>query len=168
MFIALSSSLGFLHYPQKSLPLFNIVSISTHCVFHTTLRVVFLNVKLDHVISLWFHLHKKSQRIFMSNRALHSLPLLKVQFTSVTQLCLTLCDPMNRSTPSLSVHHKPLEFTQTHAHQVGDAIKPSHPLSSPSPPVPNLSQHQGLFQRVNSSHEVANVLEFQLHHQSFQ
>ena len=70
--------------------------------------------------------------------------------------------------PGLPVHHKLLEFTQTHAHQVGDAIQPSHPLSSPSPPVPNPSQHQGLFQQVNSSHEVAKVLEFQLQYQSFQ
>ena len=75
---------------------------------------------------------------------------------------------MNRSLPGLPVHHQLLEFTQTHVHQVGDAIQPSHPLSSPSPPAPNPSQHQGLFQWVNSSHEVAKVLEFQLQHPSFQ
>ena len=69
---------------------------------------------------------------------------------------------MNGSTPGLPVHHQLLEFTQTHVHRVGDAIQPSHPLSSPSPPAPNPSQHQGLFQWVNSSHEVAKVLEFQL------
>ena len=69
---------------------------------------------------------------------------------------------MNRSTPGLPVHHQLLEFTQIHVHQVGDAIQPSHPLSSPSLPVPNPSQHQGLFQWVSSSHEVAKVLEFQL------
>ena len=91
-----------------------------------------------------------------------------VQFNSVTQLCPTLCDPMNRSTPGLPVHHQLPEFTQTHVHWVGDAIQPSHPLSSPSPPAPNPSQHQGLFQWVSSSHKVAKVLEFQLHHQSFQ
>ena len=73
-----------------------------------------------------------------------------------------LCDPMNRSTPGLPAHHQLLEFTQTHVHLVGDAIQPSHPLLSPSPPAPNPSQHQSLFQRVNSSHEVAKVLEFQL------
>ena len=89
-------------------------------------------------------------------------------FSSVTQSCPTLCDPMNRSTPRLPVHHQLLEFTQTHVHRVGDAIQPSHPLSSPSPPAPNPSQHQRLFQWVNSSHEVAKVLEFQLQHQSFQ
>ena len=69
-----------------------------------------------------------------------------VQFSSVTQSCPTLCDPMNRSMPGLPVHHQLPEFTQTHAHRVGDAIQPSHALSSPSPPVPNPSQHQGLFQ----------------------
>ena len=84
------------------------------------------------------------------------------QIRSVTQLCPTLCDPMNRSTPGLPVHHQLPEFTQTHVHWVGDAIQPSHPLSSPSPPAPNPSQHQGLFQWINSSHEVAKVLEFQL------
>ena len=68
------------------------------------------------------------------------------QFSSFAQLCLTLCDPMNRSTLGLPVHHQLLEFTQTHVHQVGDAIQPSHPLSSPSPPAPNPSQHQNLFQ----------------------
>ena len=72
------------------------------------------------------------------------------QFNSVAQLCLTLCDPMNRSTPGLPVHHQLPEFTQTHVHLVSDAIQPSHPLSSPFPPAPNPSQHQSLFQWVNS------------------
>ena len=85
-----------------------------------------------------------------------------VQFSSVAQLCPTLWDPMNRSMPSLPVHHHLPEFTQTHVHQVIDAIQPSHPLSSPFPPAPNPSQHQSLFQWVSSSHEVAKVLEFQL------
>ena len=85
-----------------------------------------------------------------------------VQFSSVAQPCPTLCDPMNHSRPGLPVHHQLPEFTQTHVHQIGDAIQPSHPLSSPSPPAPNPSQHQGLFQWVNSSYEVARVLEFQL------
>ena len=86
------------------------------------------------------------------------ITMASVQFTSVAQSCQTLCDPMNRSTPGLPVHHQLPDFTQTHIHQVGDAIQPSHPLSSPSPPAPNPSQHQGLFQWVNSSHEVAKVL----------
>ena len=98
---------------------------------------------------------------------LHELQA-SVQFSSVTQSCPTLCNPMNHSTPGLPVHHQLPEFTQTHARRVGDAIQPSHPLSSPSPPAPNPSQHQGLFQWVNSSHEVSEVLEFQTEHQSFQ
>ena len=75
---------------------------------------------------------------------------------------------MDCSTPGLPVHHQLLEFTQTHIHWVSDAIQPSHPLSSPSPSISNLSQHQGLFKRVSSSHQVAKVLEFQLQYQSFQ
>ena len=92
-------------------------------------------------------------------------PLLLVQFSSIQSLSRV---PMNHSTPGLPVHHQLLEFTQTHAHRVGDAIQPSHPLSSPSPPAPNPCQQHGLFQWVNFSHEVAKVLEFQLQHQSFQ
>ena len=76
-------------------------------------------------------------------------------------------DPMNSSTPGLPVQHQLLEFTQTHVHWVSESIQPSHPLSSPSPPTLNPSQHHGLFKRVSSSHEVAKVLEFQLQHQSF-
>ena len=90
------------------------------------------------------------------------------QFSSVAQSCLTPCDPMNHSTPGLPVHHQLQESTQIHVHRVGDAIQSSHPLSSPSPPAPNPSQHQNLFQWVSSSHQVAKVLEFQLQHQSFQ
>ena len=89
-----------------------------------------------------------------------------VQFSSVAQSCLTVCDPMNRSTPGLPVHHQLPEFTQTHVHRVSDAIQPSHPLLSSPPPAPSPSQYQGLFQWINSSHEVDKVLEFQ--HQSFQ
>ena len=79
-------------------------------------------------------------------------------FLSSVQSCPTLCDPMNHSTPGLPVHHQFPEFTQIHIHQVGDAIQASHPLSSPSPPAPNPSQHQSLFQWVNPSHEVDKVL----------
>ena len=84
------------------------------------------------------------------------------EFGSVTQLCPTLCDPMDCSMPGLPVHHQLLEFTQTHVHWVGDAIQPSHPVSSPFPPAFNLSQHRCLFKWVSSSHQVAKVLEFQL------
>ena len=89
------------------------------------------------------------------------------QFSSLAQSGRTLCDPMNCSTPGLPVHHQLPKLMQTHDHRVGDAIQPSHPLSSPSPPAPNPSQHQGLFQWVNSSHELAKILELQLQHQSF-
>ena len=94
--------------------------------------------------------------------------MVSVQFSSVAQSCLTLCDAMNCSTPGLPVHHQLPESTQTYVHQIGDAIQPSHPLSSPSPPALNLSQHQGLFKWVSSSHQVAKILEFQLQDQSFQ
>ena len=88
--------------------------------------------------------------------------------SSVTQSYLTVCDPMNCSTSGLPVHQKLPESTQTHVHWVDDAIQPSHPPSSLSPPALNLSQHRGLFQWVSSLYEVAKVLEFQLQHQSFQ
>ena len=136
-------------------------------------------VKTNYINSLCFNFNE-------SSRVWQNLPDLRhamtfpsrvdkpsVQFSSVTQSCPTLCDPMNRSMPGLPVHQlqeftgvswsvQLQEFTQTHVHGVGDAIQPSHPLSSPSPPVPNPSKHQSLFQWVNSSHEVAKVLEFQL------
>ena len=91
-----------------------------------------------------------------------------VQYSSVTQSCSTLCNPMDCSTLGFPVHHQLPEPAQTHVHWVGDAIQPSHPLSSPSPPDFNLSQHQGLFQWVSSSHQVAKALELQLQRQSFQ
>ena len=90
-----------------------------------------------------------------------------IQFSSAAQLCLTLCDPMDCSTPGFPVHHQLLELAQTHVHRVSDAIQPSHPLSSPSPAF-NLSQHQSLYQWVSSSHQVAKVLQFQLQQQSVQ
>ena len=88
-----------------------------------------------------------------------------ILFSSVTQSCSTLCNPMDCSMPGFSVHHQLLDFTQTHVHRISDAIQPPHPLSSSSLPSFNLSQHQGLFQWVNSLHQVAKVLEFQLQHQ---
>ena len=99
-------------------------------------------------VDLWVHFYA-STKLFL------------ITISSV-QSCPTLCDPMNHSIPGLPVHHQLPEFTQTHVHRISDAIQPSHPLSSPSPPAPNPSQHQSLFQWVNSSHEVAKVLEFQL------
>ena len=90
------------------------------------------------------------------------------KFSSVTQSCPTLCNPMKHSTPGFPVHHQLPEFIQTHLHWVSNVIQPSHPLSSPAPPAFNLSQHQGLSKWVSSSHQVAKVLELQLQHQSFQ
>ena len=97
--------------------------------------------------SLYQLSHKESPRILE----------LVSSVSSIAQSCPTLCDPMNRSTPDTNY-----EFTQTHVHRVSDAIQPSHPLSSPSPPAPNPSQHQVLFQWVNSLHEMAKVLEFSI------
>ena len=90
-----------------------------------------------------------------------------IQFISVAQLCRTLCNPMDCSTPGLPVHHQLPEFTQTHVYWVGDVIQPSHPLSSPSSPTFNISQHRGLFKWVSSLHQVAKILKFQLQHPSF-
>ena len=112
-----------------------------------------------------FQLNKYCQIVLQSGDSnLHP----SVQFSSVTRSCLTLCNPMDCSTPGLSVHHQLLELTQTYVHWVSDAIQPSHPLSSPSSPSFNLSQHQGLFKGVSFLHQVAKVLEFQLQYQSFQ
>ena len=110
----------------------------------------------------------KMRKSALPHSLLISLCCLKIQFCSVAQSCLTLCDPMNRSTPGVPVHHQLRESTQTYVHWVSDAIQPSHLLSSPSPPALNLSQHQGLFQWLSSLHQVAKVWEFQLQHQSFQ
>ena len=117
-------------------------------------------------LSRWSFLY--SSTVYSCYLFLISSASVSVQLSSVTQSCLTLCNPMNHSMPGLPVHHQLPEFTQIHVHRVGDAIQPSPTLSSPSSPAPNPSQHQGLFQWVNSSHEVAKVLEFQLQHQSFQ
>ena len=115
----------------------------------------------------WTSLQSKGFSRVFSNTTVQKHQFFGIQFSSVTQSCPTLCDPMNHNTPGLPVHHQLREFTQTHVHQVSDG-QPSHPLLSPSPPAPNPSQHQSLFQWVNSSHKVAKVLEFQPQHQSFQ
>ena len=130
-----------------------------------------IQLKLIYVLKIYM-LKSLSSMIFLHWSKIYTkkacLNKSSVQFSSVTQSCLTLCDPMNHSTPGLPVHHHLPEFTQTHVHRVGDAIQPSHPLSSPSPPAFSLSQHQVLYKWVSSSHQVAKVLEFQLQHQSFQ
>ena len=113
-----------------------------------------------------FHYLSLDKNLVLGKQSSYLLLFSSVQFScSVVSNSL---DPMNRSTPGLPVHHQLPESTQTHVHRVGDAIQPSHPLSSPSPPVLSLSQHQGLFKWVSSLHQVAKVLEFQLQHQSFQ
>ena len=111
----------------------------------------------------------KSRDITLTTKVyiIKAMVFLAVMYGSV-QLRPTLCDPIDCSTPGLPVHHQLLELPQTHVHQVSDAIQPSHPLLSPSSPAFSLSQHQGLFQRVGSLHQVAKVLKFQLQHQSFQ
>ena len=114
---------------------------------------------LTHPLEIYW----EADRDYSPKKSLHS-----VQFSSITQLCSSLCDPMDCSTPGFPVYHQLPEFTQTHVHWVSDAIQPPHHLSSPSPPALNLSQHQGLLKWVSSSHQVAKVLEFQLQHQAFQ
>ena len=103
-----------------------------------------------------------------SSPAFHNLSNFFFLFSSVAQLCLTLCNPMDCTTPAFPVHHQLLELAQTHVHWVSDDIQPFHPVSSPSPPAFNLPQHQSLFKWVSSLHQVAKVLEFQLQHQSLQ
>ena len=112
---------------------------------------------------IWYKLnstHKREKiiRVFYTFQSDHIAHVPQVQFSSVAQSCPTLCDPMNCSTPGLPVHHQHPEFIQTHVHRVGDVIQPSHPLSSPSPPAPNPSQHQSLFQWVNSVSSLASFL----------
>ena len=133
---------------------------------------IFVNIHVF-VFVLAFH----TQEIISQNREMRKersgfiTPFLSssalVQFSSVAQLCPTLCSPMDHSTPGFPVHHQLPELAQTHVHWVGNAIHPSHPLSPPSPPAFNLSQHQGLFQWVSSSNQVAKVLPLQpqLQHQ---
>ena len=118
----------------------------------------------------WTEWHEKEDGgdKFTPRKQEHNGRLDYIQFSSIAQSRLTLCDPIDGSTPGFPVQHQLLEVAQTHVHQVGDAIQPSHPLSFPSPPAFNLSQHQGLFQWVSSSYQVAKVLGLQLQHQSFQ
>ena len=146
----------------SNLPLIHGLNIPGYyaILFFTASEFIFTTGHIHKWVSfpLWLRFFILSGAISL----LLSSSISSVQFISVAQSCLTLGNPMNRSTPGLPVHHQLLEFTQTHVHWVHDAIQPSHPLSSPSPPAPNPSQHQSLFQWVNSSHEVAKVLEFQL------
>ena len=112
--------------------------------------------------------HPEWKKIREISLKIFAPPIGERHTSSVAELCPTLCNPMDYNTPGFPVLHYFLEFSQTHVHQVSDAIQPSHPLSSPSPPPFNVSQHQGLFQWISSSHQVTKVLELQLQHQSFQ
>ena len=120
------------------------------------------------IISLFSSLNSEPDCKVRKNTETATAFLVIHSYCSVAQSYLTLCDPMNCSMPGLPVHHQLLDLTQTHVHQVGDAIQPSHPLLAPSPPAFNLSQDQDLFKWASSLHQVAKVLEFQLQHQSFQ
>ena len=111
--------------------------------------------RVSNIIALCYSLYLTAAIVVFAYFLSHS-----IQFSSVTQSCPTPCDPMNRSTPGLPVHHQLPRSTQIHVHRVGNAIQPSHSLSSPSPPALNLSQHQGLFQWVNSSYQVAKYWSF--------
>ena len=108
-------------------------------------------VSKEELKSLLIRVNEESEKAglqlnIQKTKIVPSSPISSVPFSSVAQSCPTLCDPMNRSMPGLPVHHQLLEFTQPHVHRVSDAIQPSHPLLSPSPPAPNPSQHQSLFQ----------------------
>ena len=125
---------------------------------------MFVNICFVYIYILLFRGHMYLQLLYLLVRF---IPFSQSD-SSVTQSCLTLCDPMDFSMPGLPVHHQLPELTQTHVHWVGDVIQPSHPLLAHFPPVFNLSQRQGLFKWVSSSHQVAKGLEVQLQHQSFQ
>ena len=138
----------------------------TNSFFHVWFSSLFLLLHLDFSgdrYGVWYAYLLKNFPKFVMVQIIRGF-----QFSSVTQSCPTLCDPMDCSTPGLPVPHHLLELAQTHVHRVIDAIQPSHSLSSPSPSAVNLSQHQGLLQWVGFSHQVVKVLEFPLQHQSFQ
>ena len=130
-------------------------TITSHILYNGFLKCCTMDFKnfwnLKHVGKLNNTNVRVNQKYHFSSKSLWN----RNQFSSVAQSCPTLCDPMNHSMSGLPVHHQLPEFTQTYVHWVGDAIQPSHPLSSSSPLAPNPSQHQSLFQWVNSSHEVA-------------
>ena len=163
--------LGHAAWPKKENPQISDILLNlSFCVWLISLSKILS--KSIHSSSIYFHFQYSTVYVFVCFVFLVDpimfSPYINFQFSSATQSRPTLCDPVNRSTPGLPVHYQLPESTQTHVHWVGDAIQPSHPLSSPSPPALNLSQHQGLFKWVSSLHQVAKVLELQLQHQSFQ
>ena len=153
------------HYNEVEFLFFNFCLICSAFLCFLTLRIIFQ--QFWEILSQ-YHIHYPFNYILFLFLTDTAMLVSVVLVSSVPQLCPTLCDLMNLSIPGLPVHHQLPEFTQTDVRRVGDAIHPSHLLSSPSSPAPNPSQHQGLFHWVNSSHEVAKVLEFQLQHHSFQ
>ena len=130
------------------------------------LFVVFLIIAL--LTSVMWYLLGVLICIYLMISDVEHLFIMYIVCVLVSQSCLTLCDPMDSSTPGLNVHHQLLEFTQTNVHWVSDASQPTNPLSSPSHLAFSLSQHQGLFKWNSSSNQIAKVLEFQFQHQSFQ
>ena len=131
--------------------------------WHVLVLYIYYLYKLNYICHAVF-----SASHIWSPERLSCWPKFTLSFSSVTQPCPSLCDPKVYSMPGFPVHHQLPELAQIHVHRISDAIQPSHPLSSPSPLAFNPSQHQGLFQWVSSSHQVAKVLEHQLQHQSFQ
>ena len=121
------------------------------------------SMELERVRHSWASKHIDSHKV-----SLFLYYEIVCKFSSVAQSCLTLCNPIKYSTPGLPVHHQVPESTQIYVHWIGDAFQTFHPLSSPSPPALNLSQHQSLFKLISSLHQVAKMSEFQLQHQSFQ
>ena len=156
---------------------FSLFSLLNVCLFLSWIEVGFYVTGLDlllvdKMMSLLFNTLSRFVIAFLKGVSITSFNSVfesrywNLQFSSVSQLCLTLWDPMDCSTPGFPVLHQLPELPQTHVHWVGDAIQLSYPLSSPSPPAFNLSKHQGLFKWVSSSHQVVKL--FQLQHQSFQ
>ena len=169
MFLSLPEFTRSLAFCVKSLLPLYLLTGDYFCSYSLFLRVRLLwdselsSLLLTAIFKPFFHLSWKKKK------HLHFWGLGSVSVQSLS--CIwpqRHRDPMDWITPGLPVHHQLLEFTQTHLHWVSDALQPSHPLSSPSPPAFNLSQHQGLFKWVSSLHQVAKVLEFQFQHQSFQ
>ena len=184
LFLEAQSNVCFFSFPNKSLADYYYKSLllevgrvtAVFCkwiwlmqLYLTDTLLIFelLNIKPDFIK----YLSIGSNKFLIYNEVFWALVIYScwsVQLSSVTQSCPTLCNPMDCSTAGFPDLHQHPELAQTHDHQVSDAIKWSHPLSSPSPPAFNLSQHQGLFQWVSFLHQMAKVLEFQLQHQSFQ
>ena len=135
--------------------LFNHCFVGSHLVFSFFFTIIHNNLVNILVHVLWKFIYRIH---FLKGVMKSENQFSWVQLSSVTQSCPTLCHPMNHSTPGLPIHHQLPEFIQTHVHWVNDAIQPSHPLLSPSLPSFNLSQHQGLFKWVSSSHQVAKIL----------